>query len=140
MVFEHYFDEVAIELGSYSLAGGTGYFPLAAGNWWEYVLPGTPVLNTPAVINLMHANVPNPFNPATDIPFELATAGAVRLRVYDAVGHLVRVLVDEARAAGHHIASWDGRDEGGQPAAAGVYFCRFEVGESRQSRAMTLVK
>lgn len=140
LVYEFYFDEVPIELGNYFLAGGTGYFPLAAGNWWEYVLPGTPAPDTPAVINLLHANVPNPFNPATDIPYELAAAGAVRLSVYDAAGHLVRVLVDEPRAAGRHVAQWNGRDESGQTVAAGVYFCRFVVGSSQQSRAMTLVR
>lgn len=140
LVYEAYVDEPEeIKLHNYFLAGGTGYFPLAAGNWWQYQVV-SPVSDSPVPINLLYGNVPNPFNPRTEIPFELATDGHVRLRVFDLAGHLVRTLVDGPRVAGRQAAVWDGRNQDGHSVAAGVYHCRFEAGQSVQTRAMTLVR
>ena len=141
LITEFYFGEGEhLRLLNYSLMGGSGYFPLAVGNWWDYEVYFEPGPVLPPALNLLHANVPNPFNPLTDISFETGAAGQVRLRVHDAAGRLIRTLVDEHRAAGVHVVTWDGRDAVGQPVAAGVYFYRFEAGRSHQSRAMTLVK
>ena len=52
----------------------------------------------------------------------------------------VRTLVNEQRAAGRHTETWDGRDDTGRSAAAGVYLYRFEAGQAVQTRTMTLVK
>ena len=49
------------------------------------------------------------------------------LRVYSASGRLVRTLVSEALPPGHHVANWDGRDDGGAQASSGVYFYRVEA-------------
>lgn len=133
-------------LTSYNVVGGSGYWPFAVGNWWEFegqdasvdaVSGADDIL--PA-INLLHGNYPNPFNPATKISFEMAAAGTARLSVYDAAGRLVRTLVDGQRGAGLHSVTWDGRDDMGRGAAAGVYLYRFEAGKSVQTRAMSLVK
>ncbi len=131
------------ELINYSVVGGTGYFPLAVGNWWEFAgsesgLSGT--ADTPLAINLLHGNYPNPFNPATAISFEMSSAGSARLTIYDAAGHLVRTLIDGQRGAGRQTVTWNGRDDAGRSAAAGVYLYRFEAGRSVQTRSMTLVK
>jgi len=68
-------------------------------------------------------NFPNPFNPVTTISFRLAVPGAVRLSVYDVSGRLVRTLVDEGEmAAGDHQIVWNGLEQTGRAAAAGVYF------------------
>ena len=83
---------------------------------------------------------PNPFNPATTIRFALPQAQRVRLAVYDLGGRLVRVLVDEDKAAGSHEVQWNGTDDRGQLTASGVYVCRMEAGSYRESRRMTLVK
>jgi hypothetical protein len=66
-------------------------------------------------------NVPNPFNPATQLNFALARAGDVELTVYDARGRLVRTLAVGPREAGSHSFMWDGADQGGRPIASGVY-------------------
>jgi flagellar hook assembly protein FlgD len=84
--------------------------------------------------------VPNPFNPSTGISFEMGAAGAARLNVYDTAGSQVRTPVDAERAAGRHTVTWDGRNESGRNAPAGVYLYRFEAGESVQTQRMTLVK
>jgi hypothetical protein len=70
------------------------------------------------------SNYPNPFNAGTQIEFTLARNGAVALRIYNVQGQLVRTLLDETTAAGHHLIRWDGRDDDslgwpGRPGCAG---------------------
>lgn len=62
------------------------------------------------------------------------------LRIYDASGRLVRVLVEGVRAAGNHTELWDGRDSRGAAAASGIYFYRFEAGAFRETRKMVLLR
>ena len=101
---------------------------------------GVPWPPTPEVANLVQ-NYPNPFNPTTTIEYRLSRAGAVRLEVYDLQGRLVRQLRGgEQEPAGRHEATWDGRDLCGREMAAGTYLYRLEVGTTRQSRSMVLVR
>ncbi len=88
----------------------------------------------------LEQNYPNPFNPKTTIAFTLDGAGPVKLRVFDVQGRLVRTLVNEVRAAGPYRVDWDGRDNGGRPAAAGIYMYRLDAGNFVQQRKMTLLK
>jgi hypothetical protein len=84
---------------------------------------------------------PNPFNPLTTIKFELAGPTAVRLRVYDLQGHLVRRLLEgDVLEGGVHEAEWNGRDGSGGRVAAGVYLYRLVTNGYVGSRRMTLVK
>ena len=85
-------------------------------------------------------NFPNPFNPATSIPFSLARAGAVTLRIYDVSGAHVATLVDEHREAGEHIARWNGRDARGKAAPTGIYFVRLEAAGVSETRKIAFVK
>ncbi len=85
-------------------------------------------------------NVPNPFNPVTEISFSLTAAGQARLAVYDISGRLVRVLWDGVREYGDHTVSWDGTDTGGRSVGAGVYLYRLEYGGVVEQRKMTLVR
>lgn len=84
-------------------------------------------------------NVPNPFNPETNIMFTLENPGHVRLAVYDLSGRLVRVLVDGSRGSGEHTANWDGKDSSGQSVSAGVYLYRLVAQGLVEQRKMTLV-
>jgi hypothetical protein len=85
-------------------------------------------------------NYPNPFNPSTVIAFGIEEPARVSLRIYDAAGRIVRVLLDERREAGRHEAIWDGRDEGGMPVGSGVYFYRFEAGAFSETNKMILLR
>lgn len=89
---------------------------------------------------VLHANVPNPFNPSTTIAYDIPHSASVRLTIYDVGGRAVRELVRAVQPAGRHTARWDGRDAERVPAASGVYFCRLEVGGSVQTRKMVLLK
>jgi hypothetical protein len=85
-------------------------------------------------------NVPNPFNPATVIRFELATAQRVRLTVYDVAGREVAALLDGVRGPGLHVVPWSGTDSRGVRLASGVYFYRLSAASFSQTRKMVLLK
>lgn len=85
-------------------------------------------------------NHPNPFNPATVIPYELEQAGRVRLAVYDIQGRLVRELVNQVESEGPHTTSWSGVDSNGRAAASGVYVYRITAGGKSEARRMVLVR
>ena len=78
-------------------------------------------------------NYPNPFNPETWIPYQLATATDVSVSIYSVNGTLVRTLALGHQAAGVYqsksqAAYWDGRNELGEQVASGVYFYTLTAG------------
>ena len=84
--------------------------------------------------------MPNPFNPATVIGYQLPEAGRVRLAIYTLLGQEVRVLVDEQMEAGSFTATWDGTDELSRRVASGIYLYRIQAGDFSASRRMLLLK
>ena len=84
-------------------------------------------------------NFPNPFNPSTIIPYELALLSHVRLEVFNLLGQRVVMLVAGEQAAGSYRAQWDGTDAAGRAVAAGVYVYRLTVGGASQTGRMVLV-
>jgi len=85
-------------------------------------------------------NVPNPFNPTTEIAFDLPNECRVELSIYNALGSSVRTLVDETLPGGHHTVVWDGRDNAGKPMPTGIYFYRLTSDEFTSTRKMLLLK
>jgi flagellar hook assembly protein FlgD len=85
-------------------------------------------------------NSPNPFNPSTSISFSLPAPSHVSLAVYDITGRKVRTLVSGQMSEGEHTATWDGRDDSGQPVASGMYISRLVAGERIAAGKMALVK
>jgi hypothetical protein len=88
----------------------------------------------------LHPNFPNPFNPETQIRFDLPENRHVTLRIYNTLGQQVRVLVDQPYTAGYHRVIWDGKDASGKPVASSVYFYRIEAGEFVAQRKMALLR
>lgn len=74
------------------------------------------------------AVAPNPARGACTLRFTLAAAGEGALELYDAHGRRVRALAAGPLARGPHALAWDGRDEGGRAAPAGIYFARLRAG------------
>jgi hypothetical protein len=90
---------------------------------------------------ILGRNVPNPFNPQTEIHYGLPAEGPVRLVVFDASGRVVRTLVDGIQAGpAWHRVIWDGRSDNGRRVASGTYFYRLEAAGETRSRRMVLVK
>ena len=82
--------------------------------------------SSPAALELTLAPIrPNPFTPGAQLEFMLPASGAPSLEVYDATGRLVRQLLGGSLSAGAHSTAWDGRDQAGRPAPAGVYLVRL---------------
>jgi len=85
-------------------------------------------------------NRPNPFNPRTEIRFNLPAASPVTLQVFDLEGKLINTLVDGPRPAGPHTVSWHGQDRRGAQVASGVYFYRLRTDAGTLGRKMILLK
>lgn len=95
----------------------------------------------PRAVAVLRQNAPNPFNPRTQIAFELPGSGRVSLEVFDVAGRAVRTLVDgQLLPAGTHSVFWDGRDGSGRQVAAGAYFYRLLSDRESVTRRMVLVR
>ncbi len=87
-----------------------------------------------------NGNYPNPFNPMTVIRFSVPVDQGVELAVYDVRGVRVRSLVSDVLTAGHHEATWMGRDDNGRAVASGTYFYRLTSGGQSVVGKMLLMK
>ena len=94
---------------------------------------------------LLLANYPNPFNPETWIPYQLAADTAVKVTIYNTQGIVVRTLQLGHQAAGYYTdrdraAYWDGRNAMGEPVSSGIYFYQLETNEMSSLRKMVILK
>lgn len=112
-----------------------------AGFWFGYLFPQPsgvdvedPQAEAPATFAL-EPNYPNPFNPSTTIAYALPEPAEVTLRVYDAFGRTLAVLIDRQQAAGRYTV----RFEAGA-LASGLYLYHIQAGAFEDTRTMLLVK
>jgi photosystem II stability/assembly factor-like uncharacterized protein len=84
---------------------------------------------------VLEQNYPNPFNPSTSISYQLSAAGAVTIKVFDAIGREVTTLVNETKPAGRYTVLWDAGK-----LASGIYLCRLTTGDFSYVKKMVLVK
>jgi len=85
-------------------------------------------------------NVPNPFNPSTQVQFALPKAGQVNLSIYNVLGQEVTTLVDGFLPAGYQTVTWNGTDRSGHTVASGVYFYKIRAGEFSETKKMMMLK
>ena len=88
-------------------------------------------------------NYPNPFNPETWIPYQLARAANVSISIHAADGAEVRMLDLGHRPAGLYLqrsraAYWDGRNTLGEEVASGIYFYTLSAGDFTTTRRMLI--
>ena len=93
----------------------------------------------------LFANYPNPFNPETWIPYELATDTHVRITIYNTQGVVIRTLQFGHQSAGYYTgrdraAYWDGRNALGEQVASGLYFYQLETDTMSLMRKMVILK
>jgi hypothetical protein len=93
----------------------------------------------PTVTRLAFAQ-PNPFRGEAQIGFSLAQRSAVELAIYSVDGRRVRTLVSGLREPGEYRQAWDGRDDQGSPASAGVYYARLVAGKNHFTRTVVYLK
>ena len=91
------------------------------------------------------ANYPNPFNPETWIPYQLASASNVQIIIYDTHGTVVRRLDFGHQPDGYYTtrsraAHWDGRNAFGERVASGIYFYQLQADNFSSLRKLLILK
>jgi len=86
------------------------------------------------------SNYPNPFNPMTNIAYELDREAPVTLAIYNVLGQKVRDLVRGEIQKGLNEVKWDGQDNGGRDLGSGIYFCRLMAGREVITHRIVLIR
>ena len=118
-----------------TLSASTGAIPVASISWISPTAVGVSTDQTAPAEYALLQNFPNPFNPTSEITYQLPVAGSVKLSVYDLLGREVAVLVNETKAPGQYTARFDAKG-----LSSGVYVYRLEAGNFVQARRMLLVR
>ena len=93
----------------------------------------------PSTTKLSNA-YPNPFNPSTNIAYNLGSSSDVSLVIYDMKGSIVKTLVSEFQDAGERNVIWNGNNDSGSQVSSGMYLVRMEAGGQVYQQAITLLK
>ena len=96
-------------------------------------------------INMLYQNFPNPFNPDTWMPYQLADGANVAISIYSSTGRLVRTLELGFKPAGRYLSTdkaayWDGKNDRGERMASGIYFYRLRAGNFSSTKKMVLAQ
>lgn len=104
-------------------------------------MPGLPteVADSPRLISGLRS-WPNPFNPKTEISFNLAEPARIGVEILDVRGRLIHQLSEGYLDSGEGRINWDGKDSNGNPLPTGVYICRLIAAGEIQSRKLTLLQ
>lgn len=120
--------------------GGAQYLPAYADHLDQLVSVETEsVIQTPENFYLGQ-NVPNPFNPTTEITYTIPQTETVSLQIYDANGKLIKTLVDCEQTTGTYSIQWDGTNTENTPAASGIYLYRLKTNSYTDMKRMVLLK
>ncbi|MFA7361125.1 MAG: S8 family serine peptidase, partial [Candidatus Kapaibacterium sp.] len=142
---QYYFaaQDIALPIAKMSTipAGGSGINPpgaTAPSEFFQYVVGMTSIggtgMDIPKEYKLF-TNYPNPFNPTTEIKYDLPKSSFVKLRVYDINGRFVKELVNQVQTAGSYNARFDASGF-----SSGVYFYQLSAGDFKAQNKMLLVK
>ncbi len=100
---------------------------------------GEQTMNAPGSFALM-PNYPNPFNPSTEIRFQISESGPVRLTVYDLMGREVDLLADDTMNVGSHYVSWNPAQSSQGALPSGIYYAKLESAAQSAMIKMLYVK
>ncbi len=85
-------------------------------------------------------NYPNPFNPKTQINFNLKKSAFVSLNIYNIKGQKIKSLINNVVSAGNHSVIWKGTDDNSHKVSSGIYFYRMKSGNYTSTKKMILLK
>jgi hypothetical protein len=90
----------------------------------------------------LYSNYPNPFNPITIIPFEIGATKPTKavLTIYNVLGQIMRILIDDHMNPGFYETIWDGKDDQGIPVSSGLYLYELRTEEYVFMNKMILLK
>ena len=89
---------------------------------------------------ILYSNFPNPFNPVTNIRYDLPEYANVNIAIYDMMGRQVKTLVNGSQTAGYRTIQWNATNDEGKPVSAGLYLYTIQAGKFRQTKKMVLLK
>ena len=98
-----------------------------------------PVVDLPTVFAL-HPAYPNPFNPITQIRFDIPSPTIVHIEIFDVLGRPVRTLINGEYIPGYYVFEWDGRNNLGQTVGTGIYLIKMRTPEYQHLEKCTLIK
>ncbi|MFC2088163.1 FG-GAP-like repeat-containing protein [Calditrichota bacterium] len=106
--------------------------------WWENTTIN--IIKENDIINvfdnfILEQNYPNPFNPLTKINYQIPKSGFVSIKVYDVLGKIVDVLVNEKKLAGNHEINFNGAQ-----LTSGIYYYRIQIGGYSETKKMLLIE
>jgi hypothetical protein len=115
--------------------------PLGALTWQGIPLTSVEQLGTPIpVTSRLYDNYPNPFNPETNIRFDIQQSGNVVLEIFNALGQKIATLVNNDLVAGSYDVRWNGSRDDGSRVSSGVYLYRLSTNGAVDVKKMALVK
>jgi hypothetical protein len=85
-------------------------------------------------------NYPNPFNPTTNIVYDIAGQADVKLSIFNSLGQLIREFNEGVRSQGRYTLTWDAKNSDGKQVPSGVYIYQLTAGQFVQTKKMLLVK
>ena len=88
----------------------------------------------------IHQNFPNPFNPYTNISYDLPKDNFTTISIYNLMGKHVKTLIDQEQSAGYKTLRWDAKNQNGNNVSAGVYIYQIKSGPYLSSKKMVLLK
>ncbi len=115
---------------------------------------GEELVNLPKAIQL-YQNYPNPFNPVTSIRYTVGSRQTktvdgsqfmvhgpvhITLKIYNVLGQMVRILVDEEKLPGSYTVIWNGKDQKGYEVSSGIYFYQLKTKDHSEVKKMVLLK
>jgi hypothetical protein len=121
-------------------------FPWSPGGpAFDRLLPVKRLWYPEVAVSKLYPNYPNPFNPETWIPYQIATDADVTVRIFDVRGQLIKIIALGSKQAGFYIgrsqaAYWDGRNEFGESVGSGVYYYNLHAGDFAATRKMVILK
>ena len=89
---------------------------------------------------MLHENYPNPFNPTTQIRFDVPRVSNVTLTIYNMLGQKVRTFTMHSVPAGYHALNWNATNDFGVPVSAGLYLYQLQTEGFIQTKKMILLK
>ena len=88
----------------------------------------------------LHDNYPNPFNPTTQIRFDMPIMGDVRLTIYNMLGQKIKEYQMNGLPVGYHTLTWNATNNLGDPVSAGIYFYQLQTKTFTKTKRMVLLK
>ena len=90
--------------------------------------------------DFLSQNTPNPFTKSTLISYSIAEPCNVQMIIYNHIGQVVRILINEDKPTGKHNIIWNGTDEQGNKLSNGIYFYKIQAGSKVFARKMMYIK